>query len=195
MEATESSTRSWSLSARLAVIALGAVGLALSTLALTTGWSVGLGAVGVAVSALLIASGARVPEGVPPLSPAYVRYGRRLTVAMASYVVVLVAALFTYHARWAAGLLGYAVALAPAVPLLFVIGFAVTYVRSETDEFARAVFVESQLWASLLILVSATVWGMLEAFGKVPHLALWVIIPVWGVGNGLGYVVAMARYR
>jgi hypothetical protein len=195
MEASDSAVRPWSMPARLVAIALGAIGIALSTLALATGWSVVLGGVGVAISALLVAFGARVPAGVAPLSPAYVRYGRRLAAAMVGYVVVLVGALFSYHARWAAGPLGYVVAIAPAVPLLFVIGLAAAYARTETDEFARVVFVESQLWASLFVLVSATVWGMLEAFGKVPHVALWVIIPVWGVGNGVGYVVAMARYR
>jgi hypothetical protein len=109
------------------------------------------------------------------MRPAMRRYSDRLAVNMAVYVVLLIAATGLYHQGWAAGVLGYPLALLPALPILGIVVLYGRYFREETDEVQRAMVMTSLIWSGAATLCEATVWGFLETFGKVPHVWLWAV--------------------
>jgi len=69
------------------------------------------------------------------------------------------------------------------------------YLREETDEFERAVQVESALWATGGMLAIATVWGFLETFRLAPYVPTWAVFPLWALLLGPAQIIARWRYR
>jgi hypothetical protein len=128
-------------------------------------------------------------------SPAAKRYAWRLLAALMLYCVVLLVVLTITNRAHPAGALAYALAVAPALPLLAVFTIMALHLRAAPDEFQRLVFVESALWATGLTLAVATVWGFLEAFHLVPHVESWVAFPLWVALNTPPGMIIRWRYR
>ncbi len=151
------------------------------------------GAIVVAVSYLGARVGCRISRNKP--TAAARRYQRRVMVAVSIYVVGLVAAIGAHVQLHPTGGLAYAIALAPALPVVAVIAIMGLYMREETDEFQRTIHAEGALWATGGLLSAATVWGFLEMFGLAPHLEVWWAFPVWAVMFGVGQIIARRRYH
>lgn len=104
-------------------------------------------------------------------TPSGKRYLLRLAIFFALYAALL------FPVDWATrtghmptGYLLYAVAAAPALPILGVIWAMLRYLSEEEDEYQRFHRVQAFIWASGLALAVMTVWGFLENFAKVPPL-------------------------
>jgi xanthosine utilization system XapX-like protein len=128
-------------------------------------------------------------------SPAARRYTRRFMTAMSVYVFTLLGAVSALRYLRPTGGLAYALAIAPALPLIAAIGVIGLYLREETDEFQRAIQTEAALWATGGMMAIATVWGFLEMFGLVPHVDSWCAFPIWSVLLAPGQLLARRRYR
>jgi len=69
------------------------------------------------------------------------------------------------------------------------------YLVEEADEFRRATYVQSMLWALGLVLALTTVWGFLELLAGAPHLELWWIFPIYSVAQDVAHHLVRRRYR
>lgn len=127
------------------------------------------------------------------VSPASRRYSKRLLIALALYCATFFAALAA--SDHAIGVLAYAFAIAPALPLLAVIAIMGFYIHEENDEFVRLIFVESALWATGFLLAIATTWGFLETFHLVRHVQSWVAFPLWAALNLPARAIVRWRYQ
>lgn len=128
-------------------------------------------------------------------SPAARVYQRRALLCAGTYMLTLSAAIGLRHEVAPNGVLAYAVAIAPAVPLIAMIVVIGIYLREEPDEFLRAVQTEGCLWATGGTLAIATVWGFLEMFNLAPHVPAWAAFPIWCLLLGPGQIIARRRYR
>lgn len=127
--------------------------------------------------------------------PAMRRYNGRIIVTMLIYVGLLVAAVQLYKLGYAAGGLGYVIALAPALPIVACIGHMALFLKEEEDEFQRSILIQALLWSGALTFAEATVWGFLETFGKAPNVWMWVVPVVFFAQLGVAMPAIAWRYR
>jgi xanthosine utilization system XapX-like protein len=128
-------------------------------------------------------------------SPAMRRYLLRFAPAMLAYVAVLPCSILLYEHFRPTGLALWAVAAAPALPIVAVIGIMGLYLAEETDEFQRNMSVQALLWAMGVTLAGATVWGFLENFGAVGHAPTYLAFPVFCGAFGLAQPLVRWRYK
>jgi quinol-cytochrome oxidoreductase complex cytochrome b subunit len=102
------------------------------------------------------------------------RYTRRIWPTWAIYVTVLLASKWLLETAELTKVLGYLVAVAPALPLVAVIFFVGQLLYGKEDEFQRALWIEALLWGTAITLVATTVWGFLEIAGAPPIRLYWV---------------------
>lgn len=123
----------------------------------------------------------------PRMGSAMRRYLKRLAVLMVLYIVILIGAKLAFRQIDQTGPLAYALALAPALPLIGVFWAVFRLLVEETDEYIRLLLVRQTLFATAFCLVVMTVWEWLQNFDLVPPgnggfgAAFW-----WFVGLGLG---------
>jgi len=120
-------------------------------------------------------------------------YQRRVIVLALSYVVLLFAANWLYEQYALSGPLAVAVALLPALPLIGIIVALGRLITDEKDEYQRMLHVRQMLIATGLMLAVCTVWGFLEEFGVVPHVAAYWAFIVWCGGLGFGTIYNESR--
>lgn len=120
------------------------------------------------------------------VSPAIIAYNRRMLIWSFSYMIALFAAISVYNQWQPKGPILWAIAILPALPILYFVWKLGRYLAEETDEYIRMKQVQAALFATGLLLVLATIWGFLETFGVAPHVPAWAAIPVWAVGLGIG---------
>ena len=113
-------------------------------------------------------------------------YNRRMLPLAAAYVVVMLGAIVMHERLHVSGPALYLVAVLPALPLIGVVWAMGRFLIEETDEYQRALAVRKMLLATGFLLVVATIWGFLEEFGLVPHLAAYWAFIVWCIGLGVG---------
>ena len=128
-------------------------------------------------------------------SPAGRRYLKRFIPTMIVYVVAILAASFGFKLFQLSGPLAWAVAIAPALPILGVIAIMGLYIKEETDEFQRNVLIEAMLWALGLTLAITTVWGFLEIYAQAPGLQSFWAFPIYCAVMGLSQPIIRARYK
>jgi len=160
-------------------------------------WGMGAAAVyGVAIIAVAYVA-ARIGRRISreACSPVKRRYQRRVMAAATVYVFGLIAAIGANVQLHPTGALAYAIALAPALPVVGMIVAMGLYMREETDEFQRAIHAEGALWATGGLLSAATLWGFLEMFGLATHVESWWAFPVWALMLSVGQLIARRRYR
>jgi hypothetical protein len=114
---------------------------------------------------------------------------------MLLYVLFLVLAVWVFVHQHPAGVLAYALAVLPALPIVAMLAVFGLYLAEEKDEFQRWIFVQSMLWATGATLAASTVWGFMESFVQVPHLALIWIFPLYCFFWGISAALVMWRYR
>jgi hypothetical protein len=119
-------------------------------------------------------------------TPAALAYNRRILPLAAAYVVVMLGAIVLHHRYHVTGPALYAVAVLPALPLIGIVWALGRFLVEETDEYQRMLAVRKMLVATGFLLVVATIWGFLEEFGLVPHMAAYWTFIVWCFGLGAG---------
>lgn len=129
------------------------------------------------------------------MSPAMRRYQRRFWPLMVAYAALLVAVIRIFETHPPAGPLKYALAVAPAVPVLGVIVLLGLYLVEEADEFRRMKVVQAMLCGLGLVLGVTTVWGFLENLAGAPRLPLYWVFPIYCLGMGLAQPIIGWRYR
>jgi hypothetical protein len=93
------------------------------------------------------------------------------------------------------GVLAYAVAILPALPMLWVLFATGAYLAEETDEFQRTLQVQSLLGGIGGTLVVTTVSAYLEDFAHAPRLDMIWVYPIFWLFVAASYPVVKARYR
>ena len=128
-------------------------------------------------------------------SPAMRRYQQRFWPLMLAYLVLTFGVAWMIKHAPPPGFWRYLAAAAPALPIVGVIVVFGLYLGEITDEFRRAVIVQSMLWSLGLVLAFCSVWGFLEMLADAPHLALWWVFPIYCVGQGVAEHIIRWRYR
>ena len=101
-------------------------------------------------------------------SPAGRRYTIRLAILMAIYLVVLFTAVWLFRHNAVSGIGAWALAVAPALPIIGVFWAVMRFLVEETDEFLRLLLVRQCLVATGFCLTIITVWEFLQNFELVP---------------------------
>jgi hypothetical protein len=117
------------------------------------------------------------------------RYMVRLGISMTVYVVSLLVAVYLVNQRQVTGPILWPLALLPGAAIVgafYAIGMLIV---ETTDEFVRMLLVRQVLYATVIALSLATIWGFLENFELVPHIAAFYWAIVWFAGFGVGAVI------
>jgi len=128
-------------------------------------------------------------------SPAGRRYLKRFIPAMIAYLVLIFGASFAFRDPGLTGPLAWAIAVAPALPIVAVIVIMGLYVKEETDEFQRRVLIESMLWGFGVTLTVTTVSGFLEMYVHTPGLQSFWAFPIFCLAMGVSQLFVRRRYR
>jgi hypothetical protein len=123
------------------------------------------------------------------------RYLRRFLTAVATYVVVLLTVITVFRVAPPDGILKYALATLPALPLVAIAAVFGAYLRDERDEFLRLRQALALLVAVAVTLPAASVWGFLEAFAAAPHINMLFIVPVFCVIYAMATAFLERVYR
>ena len=118
------------------------------------------------------------------------RYNRSALVLAIGYMLALfgVVSFFRNHPDASDGS-AYIIAVLPALPILGVFFVLGRYLVEERDEYLKMLLVRQGLIATALTLSVATIWGFLENFGLVRHIAAYYAAVLWFGGLGLGSCV------
>lgn len=122
-------------------------------------------------------------------SPATRRYAIRVAVLMSTYIALTFAAGWTFRHVGISGIPAYALAIAPALPIVGVVWAIMRLLVEEPDEFIRMLRARQCLFATGFCLTVMTVWEFLQNYDMVPPgnggfgAALF-----WFIGLGLGAV-------
>ena len=123
------------------------------------------------------------------MSPAGRRYTVRIAVLMGFYLVLFFVATWLFRHDRPNGITAYALALAPAVPVIGLFWAVMRFMVEETDEFMRLLLVRQCLFASGFSFAILTVWEFLQNFDLVPSgNGGFGAIFFWAIGLGLGAV-------
>lgn len=121
-------------------------------------------------------------------SPALNRYNRRGLVWAFGYVAALFFAISVNDWLAPEGPLLWLIAVLPALPIVYFVWALYRYLVEETDEYLKMRYVGDALFGLGLLLIVSTIWGFLESFEVVPHVASWIVVPVWAIGLGLSQI-------
>jgi len=122
-------------------------------------------------------------------TPAWKRYNWRVVWLSLAYATLLIGAVLALKYHLVSGVLTYAVAVLPALPVIGIIGAIGLYLTEEQDEYVRMLMVRQTLWASGFALSAATIWGFLESFDLIGRVDGYYVVIVWFFGLGVGGVI------
>ncbi len=123
------------------------------------------------------------------------RYVVRMWVAAGFCVLFAVVAALAFRLGHPHGVLGYGIAVLPALPIMWALYYTGVYLMEEKDEFQRNLLVQALLGGTGGILAATTAWGYLEDFAHAPHADLIWVYPMFWAFAGISYGVVWARYR
>ncbi len=130
------------------------------------------------------------------MSPAVRRYLVRLAVLMSLYVVLIFTAGYLFRHAPPPGVWAYALAVAPALPIIGVFWAVLRLLVEETDEYLRMLFVRQCLFATGFCLVIMTVWEFLQNYDLVPQgTGGFGATFFWFMGLGIGAIWNRATCR
>jgi len=117
------------------------------------------------------------------------RYIRRVASLMALYLVAVFVARWTFTNAQVEGVPAYALAIAPALPLIGVFWAIMRYITEETDEYVRMLVVRQCLFATGFCLTIVTIWQWLQNFDLAqPGNGGFGAAFFWFIGLGAGAV-------
>ncbi|OYY91970.1 MAG: hypothetical protein B7Y45_00285 [Sphingomonas sp. 28-66-16] len=117
------------------------------------------------------------------------RYNRAIIGLSLIYAGALISAEYVFKGHEPAGVLAYAIAILPALPIIGMFAAIGRYLTEEQDEYVRMLGVRQSLIASAFALSIATAWGFLESFDMVGHVDSYFIAVLWFGGLGVGSLV------
>jgi hypothetical protein len=119
-------------------------------------------------------------------SAAITAYNRRMIIASLAYVVLLLGCATVAHEAAPVAAVRVLLALIVAAPVLLMVRAMALLIRDERDEYLRLQVVEQILIATGVVLTVSTIYGFLNVFDLAPRVDAYLIVPLWGVGLGLG---------
>lgn len=122
----------------------------------------------------------------PTSNAAYRRYVRRFWPATTLYVAAILLASWLIPDGAHASPLTVAIALLPGLGIVGMIWAMARLLIELDDEFLKMLEIRKALAATGVVLVVASVWGMLELFTDVPRLPLFLMFPIWCGGLAIG---------
>jgi hypothetical protein len=127
-----------------------------------------------------------------PTNAAMKAYLRGIAWTTTAYMVVIFGVVRFVSRHHPKGLLAYAMAVLPAIPIVAMLAVVAIYLRDEKDEFLRWLTVKALLWATGVTLAVTTTIGFLENFAEMkPVPVFYVFVLYWLV---FGAVQAMMQY-
>ena len=122
-------------------------------------------------------------------SPATRRYLIRMLALMSVYILLIFTAGWTFRHTDIAGVPAYALAIAPALPIIGVFWAVMRLLVEEPDEFIRMLQVRQCLFATGFCLTVMTIWEFLQNYELVAagHGGFGAAF-FWLVGLGLGAI-------
>jgi len=129
-------------------------------------------------------------------SPVQRRFTVQMWVAAGFCIVFALVSALIFKLAHPPMILGYPLAVLPALPIVGALVCTGTYLAEETDEFQRSLLIQSLLGGIGVTLAATTIWGNLEHFvHSTPHFdAIWVY-PMFWFATALSYPVVRMRYR
>jgi len=127
------------------------------------------------------------------VSTASRRYARRIMAAAFLYVVTLIGAIWLSKIGTYSTPVYLLIAVAPSFPIVAMIWAMARLLIEETDEYLRSRHIHHALIATGITLTLATVWGFLEQFNVVPHVASYWVFPAWAMSLGLSQCWSAVR--
>ena len=128
----------------------------------------------------------RQPRERGCVSPAALRYNRRMLLSTFGYVLGLGIAVWVWRNMDPSTPVTWLLAMLPIVPVLSMIYSMGRYIIDEDDEYLRHRAIMASLVGLGLVLTLGSFWGFLETFELVPHVPGWWTVPVWALGMGAG---------
>jgi hypothetical protein len=123
------------------------------------------------------------------------RYAIRVAIAMATYIALLVTTIDILKLVHPARTLTLLLSILPSIPIIAVLVIAGLYLKEETDEFQRAMMVQSLLGGIGITLAIDSVWGFLEMFSHAPHLAPYTTFTIFWLGVGVCGAIQKMQHR
>ncbi len=115
------------------------------------------------------------------------RYIRRLVVLMVLYLALVFVASWTFKNTGISGITAWALAIAPALPIIGVFWAVMRMIVEEQDEFIRMLIVRQCLFATGFCLTIVTIWQWLQNFELIgPGNAGFGAAFFWFIGLGFG---------
>ncbi len=114
------------------------------------------------------------------------RYLLRVALAMVIYLASLFAAEILIEDQGMSGLPAYLLAALPGISFAAVFWIFARLIIEERDEFLRLLYVRQVMVATGIALTAAAVWGFLETYLPVPHVAAFWWPTIWFFGIGVG---------
>jgi len=114
---------------------------------------------------------------------------------MLLYALSLVLAVGVFLRFHPTGVLAYALAVLPAIPLIGMLAVFGMYLAEEKDEFQRFIGVQSMLWGIGGTLAVTNIWGFLESFVHLRHLNPILDAVIFWIFMGISIPLLLARYR
>lgn len=121
------------------------------------------------------------------------RYARRMMAGAFLYAVTLLGAVWLSKIGSYPTPVYLLIAVAPSFPVIAMIWAMAQLLVEEKDEYLRSRHVHHALVATGVTLSLATVWGFLEQFNVVPHVAAYWVFPAWAMSLGLSQCWSAVR--
>ena len=122
------------------------------------------------------------------------RYLTRMALVMAFYLVTLFMAEVLIEDRGVDGPLAVILALLPGLSFAGVIWIFGALIVEEQDEFFRMLYVRQGLIATGVSFTMAAIWGFLETYAIVEHVAAFWWPTLWCFGIGIGAIANKVKY-
>ncbi|MFT4091620.1 MAG: hypothetical protein QM645_12865 [Asticcacaulis sp.] len=106
------------------------------------------------------------------------RYNIGITVWMLLYVALLFASITLIKQHNPQGILLYAVAVLPSLPIGGTIHVVLRYLK-EADEYVSGLMSRRMILASGMVLFICTFWGFAENFAQAPRFPLYLVYPMF----------------
>ncbi|WP_140984899.1 hypothetical protein [Asticcacaulis tiandongensis] len=106
------------------------------------------------------------------------RYTIGMTVWMLLYAVCLIASITFIRQYHPEGIVLYAVAILPSLPIGGTIHVVMRYMK-EADEYIRGLMSHRFILATGMVLFICTFWGFAENFAQAPQIPLYLVYPMF----------------
>jgi hypothetical protein len=130
-----------------------------------------------------------------PTNNAVIRYNQRFFSTMPFYVGFLLGTVYFLKHHHPGLPVTVLLAVLTSLPILAIIVIVGLYIKEETDEFLRSVYLQALIWTTGILLAFCSVWGLLEMFADLPHIPTFYTFPAYWFLFGLCHILVRRQYR